>query len=137
MRLTWTRQSIRPKYRFATAQGSVDEKETIVVAIEHEGVCGLGECVPSRLYGQSLQSSERALEGCRSLLGNDPFSIEPILARLVEHHDGQRAAIAAIDSALHDWVAKKLGVPVWRLLGLEHPRVQTTFTIGIAPPDET
>lgn len=136
MKLKWKRLPLRPRHRFATAQGGVDEKEVILVVLEHDGVVGLGEVVASRLYGQSLESSEAALRGLQELLGSDPFAIEPILTRAVARFDDQRAAIAGIDSALHDWVGKRLGVPVWKLLGLERPRKRTTFTIGVAPPDE-
>lgn len=136
MRLAWRRQRLRPRHRFATSQGGIDEKETIVVALEHQGVTGLGEVVPSALYGQSLESSEAALTGMRALLGDDPFALEPIVQRLIARCDGQRAAIAGVDNALHDWIGRRLGVPVWRLLGLPRPRVRTTFTIGVAEPRE-
>jgi L-alanine-DL-glutamate epimerase-like enolase superfamily enzyme len=137
MKLSWRRQTIRPEHPFATAQGGIDSKQTIVVRLEHDGVIGLGEAAPSRLYGQSLDSSELALDQIAARLGDDPFAIEPILARLLAVHDDQRAAIAAVESALHDWVGKKLGLPVWKLLGLERPRKATTFTIGLADPQRT
>lgn len=137
MKLTWRRQRLRPKYRFQTSQGAVDEKETLVVSLEHDGVTGLGEAAPSKLYAQTLETTEAALETLRGALGDDPYAIDAILTRCIECCDGQRAAIAALDSALHDWVGRKLAVPVWRLLGLPRPRVQTVFTIGIASADET
>lgn len=149
MMLRWRRQTLRPKYRFATAQGGVDEKETIVVELEHEGVVGLGEVVPSKLYGQTLELSEAALKTIAADLASgavatamrvgvlDLFAIEPLVAFLIGDHDGQRAVIAAIDSALHDWVGKRLSVPAWKLLGLAQPTTTTTFTIGIADPAET
>lgn len=137
MNLTWRRQTLRPKYRFQTSQGGVEEKETVVVSFEHDGVIGLGEAAPSRLYGQTLATTEAALDRMSALLGDDAYAIDAIVARCVEACDGQRAAIAAVDSALHDWVGKKLGVPVWRLFGLSRPRVKTVFTIGIADEDET
>ncbi len=136
MKLTWQRQRLRARHRFATSQGGIDEKETIVVEIEHDGLTGYGEVVPSALYGQSLESSEAALDEAGGLLGDDPYAIEPIVRRLIERFDTQRAVVAAIDSALHDWVGKALQVPVYRLLGLERPRVRTTFTIGVASPQE-
>ncbi len=136
MRLTWQRQTIRPRHRFATSQWAVDEKETIIVRLEHDGLVTLGECVPSELYGQTLESSEAALSAIAGKLGDDPLRIEPIVRRLLAEHDDQRAAVDAVDAALHDWVARRLDVPVWRLLGLEQPRKQTTFTIGVAEPDQ-
>lgn len=136
MRLTWQRQTLRPRHRFATAQWAVDEKETIIVRLEHDGLVGLGECVPSELYGQTLESSEAALTAIAGKLGDDPLRIEPIVRRLLAEHDDQRAAVDAVDAALHDWMGHRLGIPVWRLLGLDRPRTRTTFTIGVAEPDQ-
>jgi len=136
MKLSHWRQRLRPARRFATSQGGIDEKQTIVLQIEHEGIVGRGEVVPSAIYGQSLEASEAALDRLAPLLGADPFAIEPAVRRLIADCDDQRALIAAVDSALHDWVGRRLGLPVWRLLGLERPRRVTTFTIGVADPDE-
>ncbi|TWT40284.1 L-Ala-D/L-Glu epimerase [Phycisphaerae bacterium RAS1] len=130
MRLNWRRQTLRLRHRFATSRGGIDEKETIVVELEHDGVVGMGEIAPSALYGQSLESSEAMLAAAGGAMGDDPFQIEPIVAGLAERFDDQRAAIAGIDAALHDWVGKRLGAPVWRLLGLSRPRQRTSFTIG-------
>lgn len=137
MRLTWHRQRIVPTHRFATAQGGISEKETIVVSFEHDGRVGLGECVPSQLYGQTLESSDDALRGMAAELGDDPFAIEMILSRLLARFDGQRAAIAAVEAALLDWIGRSLKTPVWRWLGLPRARVETTFTIGIGSAAET
>ena len=52
--------------------------------------------------------------------------------------DGQYAAKAAIDIALMDWVAKKLGVPLYRYFGLDPKDAPvTTFSIGIDTPEIT
>ena len=51
------------------------------------------------------------------LVGDDPFALEAIEERL-EDVDGEAAGKAALDAALHDWIGKRLGVPLWRLLGL-------------------
>jgi L-alanine-DL-glutamate epimerase-like enolase superfamily enzyme len=37
----------------------------------------------------------------------------------------------ALDGALHDWLGKRLGQPVWRLLGTDRVTPPTSFTIGI------
>jgi L-Ala-D/L-Glu epimerase len=137
LKLSWRRQRLRLRYRFATAQAGIDEKETLVVSLEHEDTIGLGEVCPSRVYGQTLESAEAALQAMAGDLGEDPFRIESIVTRLLARHDGERAAVAAVDGALHDWVGRKVGLPVWRLLGLEPARARTTFTIGITSPGET
>jgi L-alanine-DL-glutamate epimerase-like enolase superfamily enzyme len=136
MQISHRRQTVHPRYRFATSRGGVDEVVTVVVELEHDGITGHGEAVPSELYGQTIEACEAVFDGAAELLGDDPFAIDSIINRLVERFDGQRAAIAALDNALYDWVGKRLNVPVWRLLGLDRPRKRTTFTIGVADPDE-
>ena len=63
------------------------------------------------------QSALAFLEEHGELLGDDPFALEEIDARLAER-PGEQAAKAALDAALHDLCGKLPGVPVWRLLGL-------------------
>ncbi len=136
MRLTWRRQRLRTRHRFATSQGGISEKETLVVQVEHDGLTGYGEAVPSALYGQTLGSAEAALAAMQDRLGDDPFALETSVRRWLAAHDDQRAALAGVEAALYDWCGKRLGVPLWRLLGLERPRVRTTFTIGISEPED-
>lgn len=43
---------------------------------------------------------------------------------------------ASIDLALHDWMGKQVGVPLWRLWGLNRRRiVPTSVTVGINSPE--
>lgn len=142
MKLSWRRQSLRTRHVFATSRGGIREKQTLIVALEHSGVTGLGEIVASDLYGQSLEASEAALREIASdAAGNaarfDPFAVESWIAYLIQRHDGQRALVAGLDSALHDWAARRVGLPVWRWLGLDRPSVETTFTLGVSDAAET
>ncbi len=136
MKLRWSRQQLLLEHTFTISRSSASAKETLLVTLEHDGIVGLGEAIPSDYYGQSLASNEAALGGMARLLGGDPFQIEPILQRCIEQYDDQRAAVSAVDGALHDWVGKRLGVPVWRLLGLDAGAAPlTSFTIGIDEAD--
>ncbi len=50
--------------------------------------------------------------------------------------EGSFAAKAALDIALLDWNAQKLGVPLWRWFGLDRNDAPlTTFSIGIDKAD--
>jgi L-alanine-DL-glutamate epimerase-like enolase superfamily enzyme len=69
------------------------------------------------------------------LLGDDPFALEAIGARLAER-PGEHAAKAAIDGALHDLCGKLAGLPVWKLLGLERTGPPTSWTIWLGDPDD-
>lgn len=134
MRLSWRRRSVRTRTRFATARGGITEREVLEVVLEHNDLSGCGEAVPSRLYGQSIEASEAALSALAEQLGDDPHDIHGVVKRCIAARDGQRAAISAVDAALHDWVGRRHGMPVWMLLGLPRPRVRTTLTIGVAEP---
>ncbi len=46
------------------------------------------------------------------------------------------ATRTAVDLALHDWMGKKVGLPLWQIWGLDRRRiVPTSVTIGISSPE--
>ena len=55
--------------------------------------------------------------GPRILLGENPFNIEKIVAKMDYAVKYNNQAKAVIDFALHDIIGKQLGVPVYNLLG--------------------
>jgi L-alanine-DL-glutamate epimerase-like enolase superfamily enzyme len=65
-----------------------------------------------------------------ALLGDDLFAGEAILRRVAEW-DGPQGAKRALDGVLHDWLGKRVGQPVWRLLGTDRVTPPTSYTIGI------
>lgn len=139
MKLTWQRRQLHLEHPFLIAR-KMDDKSTdkpvLLVNIEHDGKAGWGEAAPISYYHQSLDSAEAALKEMAGMLGNDPFALDAILDPMHERFAGQSASVAAVDGALHDLVGKLLGVPVWKLLGLDRSRMPlTSFTIGIDSPD--
>ncbi|MBN2447366.1 MAG: dipeptide epimerase [Phycisphaerae bacterium] len=144
MKLTWKRiqAHTRHVWKIARSGESVTgghNVERAIVSIEHDGLIGLGEAAPTPYYGQTLDTVERtlgAVEQARGtagdLLGDDPRDIDGIIDRLLERFDDQRAAVAAIDAALHDWWGRKEGQPVWRLLELDAATTPaTSMTLSI------
>jgi L-alanine-DL-glutamate epimerase-like enolase superfamily enzyme len=76
-----------------------------------------------------------AAEGA-ALLGADLRDLEGI-ARRLRAWDGPQGAKMALDGAAHDWVGRRYGLPVWRLLGLDGVGPPTSFTLGIATVEDT
>jgi L-alanine-DL-glutamate epimerase-like enolase superfamily enzyme len=64
----------------------------------------------------------------------DPWDIE---CALEENDSLPQAALAALDAALHDLAAKRLGISVYTLLGLARPEPTSAYTLAIAEPDTT
>ncbi len=118
------------KHTFTIARSSESVARSAVVRLRWNGLEGLGESAPSERYAENVAS---VTGGLRALtLGDDPYAFEALL-------DGLPPAQACgLDIALHDLVGKDLDRPLWRLLGLDPARTpRTSFTIGIAPLDET
>ena len=128
--------TLRLSETFVIARESTDEADVVQVELRHGGAIGFGEAAPIERYGESAALALGFVEGAVELLGDDPFALEEIGARLAGR-PGQQAARAALDGALHDLCGKLLGVPVWRLLGLPRSGPPTSWTLGLGDPDET
>ena len=120
---------------FVISRESTDVADVVHVAITHDGVTGYGEAAPIERYDESAASALAFVEEHGELLGDDPFALEEIGARLDEA-TGEQAAKAAIDGALHDLQGKLLGVPAWRLLGLPRNGPPTSWTVWLGDPDD-
>jgi L-alanine-DL-glutamate epimerase-like enolase superfamily enzyme len=129
--------TVRLAETFVIARESQDEAELVQVELRHGDVTGRGEGAPIARYEESAPSALAFLEEeAGALLGDDPFALEEIGARLAAR-PGEQAAKAALDGALHDLAGKLLGGPVHRLLGLPRGGPPTSWTLGIGDPDET
>jgi hypothetical protein len=110
----------------------------MLVELEHEGVTGYGEASMPPHLGESQASVDIFLRQAAPLLAavRDPFQTEEILPALDALAPGNAAAKAAVDIALHDWIGRSLGQPLYRLWGLNPARAPlTSFTIGIDVPE--
>jgi L-alanine-DL-glutamate epimerase-like enolase superfamily enzyme len=125
------RLEVHTRRTFSIARSSADAFERVVFEIEAEGVTGRGEAAPSGYYGQDASGVAEALE---HVAIGDPWDIEGTLAR---NDRLPPSALAALDNAMHDLAARRLGVPVYRLLGLAKPEPVSAYTLGIADRETT
>ncbi|MDP8938804.1 MAG: dipeptide epimerase [Actinomycetota bacterium] len=122
---------VHPERTFTIARSSADFFERVVLETEEQGFVGRGESAPTGYYGESAERARTALESVRV---RDPWDIE---GALKANSGLPPSALAALDNALHDLAAKRLGVPVYRLLGLARPEPVTAYTLGIADRETT
>ncbi len=117
---------------FTIARGSSDSEDVVIVELTHDGITGIGEGSPVDYWGESADSMAAfVLEHGAAAIGDDPYDLEGIGTRL-EAFEGNTGAKMALDGALHDWIGKRAGLPVWRLLGVTMATMpQTSYTIGI------
>jgi L-alanine-DL-glutamate epimerase-like enolase superfamily enzyme len=115
---------------FTITRSSESVARTAAVRLRWNGLEGLGESSPTPRYVESVDSVKAGLEALD--LGSDPYALEALL------DDLPPAQRCGLDIALHDLIGKDVDRPLWRLLGLDPSRTpQTSFTIGIASPEET
>jgi L-alanine-DL-glutamate epimerase-like enolase superfamily enzyme len=137
MRLRHEPLELETTFEFRIAVGSSLGHANTLVRIDHQGIEGVGEAAPSHYYGENRALVEAALAAWAPCLGDDPMALDAIEARMHRVLHGNGAAHAAIDMALHDWIGKKLGLPVWKWLGLDRERVPLScVTLGMASPEE-
>jgi L-alanine-DL-glutamate epimerase-like enolase superfamily enzyme len=118
------------KHAFTIARSSEEVARTVLVRLHWNGIDALGESAPSERYGESVASVAAGLAALDA--GDDPYALDRLLSGLPP------AEACGLDIALHDCIGKDLDRPLWRLLGVDPARTPvTSFTIGIAPLDET
>jgi len=127
VQLTSRTVSLALAEEFGIARGARTETSVVRIELAHEDTVGRGEAHPVYYRGETAESASAFLADAAGRLGEDPFALEDVLAAL----SGDAAGRAALDGALHDWVGRRLGVPVWRLLGLSRRAPVTSFTLGI------
>ncbi len=120
------RLTVRTKRTFTIARSSSDTFERVILTLREDGVVGRGEAAPTGYYGQDGAGVAEALRRVRV---RDPWDIE---GTLEENAFLPPAALAALDAALHDLAAKRLKIPVYRLLGLARPEPVSAYTLAIA-----
>lgn len=129
--------SLRTKYPFKIARHEHFEVRTVLVKLRDEdGLEGWGEATPQRFYGETPETVLAALDLYATALPDDPFKLEEAERRFEQLLTGNNSARAALSTALHDLIGKRLGVPVHRMWGLDGDKLPlSTFTIGIDTPD--
>jgi L-alanine-DL-glutamate epimerase-like enolase superfamily enzyme len=129
LELTVAKLELPLVHTFTIARSSENVARTALVRLRWGEIDALGESSPSARYAESVADVIAGLEA--RALGTDPYALDVLLDGLPP------AQRCGLDVALHDCIAKDVGRPLWRLLGVDPARTPlTSFTIGIAPPDE-
>ena len=141
MRLNYFPYELQLRHTFTVATSSRTTTQGVQLEIEYEGLTGYGEASMPPYLQKELGSVESVMEffgKAAKVLEryDDPTRLEDILTEIDSLSEGNAAAKAAIDIALHDLVGKMLGAPWYKIWGLDKEKTpSTTFTIGIDTPD--
>ncbi len=124
---------LRTRHPFIISRGGQSDYRTVMVRlVDGDGLEGWGEAAPARIYGESTQTVLAALKNYAEHLPADPLHLEDTERQWDKLMRLNPAARCALSAALHDLAGKRLGIPVYRLWGLDPAKApRSTFTIGI------
>jgi L-alanine-DL-glutamate epimerase-like enolase superfamily enzyme len=125
---------------FRVATGQHDHLENILFSIElGDGTKGRGEAaVATHITGETIGQTLKNLKIIASWLkGRSLEDYLNISAQLHERLADNQSAVAAVEMAVFDALARYLRVPLWRLWASGAKRLHTDVTIVIAGLEET
>ncbi|HWH04501.1 MAG TPA: dipeptide epimerase [Gemmatimonadales bacterium] len=131
--------TLTTRHPFIIARGGQSDYRVVCVRLsDGDGVEGWGEASPSAYYGETAETVLEKLKILEPHLPKDPFDLDAAEARFAKVVPKNGAARAALSGALHDLVGKRLGVPLYKLWGLDPKKAPvSSFTIGIDTPEKT
>lgn len=124
-------------HTWTISRNSSDVKHNVFVKFSKNGIFGIGEAAPNIRYNETPESTIAVIEKANSLVEKiDPWHFVDLGYAIQDLVAEQTAAKCAIDIALMDWVTKRMGVPLYKYLGLDKSKTPvTSFSIGIDTPE--
>jgi len=133
MKMKLYRLSLPLAHEFRISRGAISTQPSLIVELEHDGVCGFGEVTENSFYGHTFESITASLQKATDML--DEYidrSPAELWQRMLSALDGDLFALSALDIAAHDLHGKRIGMATWEDWGLEWKDVPTSsYTIGI------
>jgi L-Ala-D/L-Glu epimerase len=135
-KLSWEILTVHTTVPFVIARGGASDHRVVkVTLLDADGQFGWGEAAPNRFYGETPETAVGALERLKPIVeACDPFQLESLEAQMNAALRNNGSVKSAVSAAAHDLVGKRLGVPLWKLWGLDPAKAPlSSFTIAIAP----
>lgn len=133
MKLKYYPYTIILKEEFTLSVGSRRTTPVIMVEFEHNGLIGYGEASLPPYLSEDQSSVISFLNKVNLESFSGPENINLILDHVDNIAEGNNAAKASVDIALHDFLGKFLDVPLHKYLGIERrDNIYSSYTIGIS-----
>lgn len=130
--------TVNKRFPLTISRGTTAQTTNILVVIKQDDIEGWGEASPFSIAREGHKTTDELV---RELKKITPIleTFHPLERQVIEEKLLQlqvsSSLRAAIDTALHDWMGKKTGLPLWQLWGLNRDRiVPISVTVGINTP---
>ncbi|MGX5691150.1 dipeptide epimerase [Arcticibacter tournemirensis] len=136
LKLRFKPYTLNLKHAFNLASSSRTTTPVVLTELEYNGITGYGEASMPPYLGESHETVLKFLSKVDLSKFDDPFEMENILNYVDGIEEGNKAAKASVDIALHDLVGKIMKQPWYRIWGYDPSKTPvTSFTIGIDTPE--
>ncbi|PXX96089.1 dipeptide epimerase [Marinifilum breve] len=136
LKLSFEPYDLQLKHVFTIASFSRTTTPVMLVKIEWGGFVGYGEASMPPYLGESHKTATKFLSSLKLDQFTDPFRLNEILSYVDGVAEGNCAAKASVDIALHDLIGKIVNKPWFQIWGYNQEDTPvTTFTIGIDKPE--
>jgi L-alanine-DL-glutamate epimerase-like enolase superfamily enzyme len=132
MKLEFQTYTLDLQNTFTLATSSRKNTPVVLTQIEHKGITGYGEGSMPPYLGESHQTAIKFLSQVDVSQLDNPHDITSIMSYVDQIDEGNCAAKASIDIALHDLVGKLKNKSRHEIWGLSLDKIPvTSYTIGI------
>jgi len=139
--VSYERLDLKLSEPYTIAYETISKSTNFILKVETDSrFVGYGCGAPDKaVTGEHPEEVEDAIKNVIApyLIGKDPFTYALIMSELKAELKKRASALTMVDMALHDLMAKKAEVPLYRFLGGYRKSIPTSITIGILPVKET
>lgn len=129
--LTWEKITLKLRKPFRLSYGTSEERQAYWIRLNNDEGWGEGTIPPYYNVSSAIMEDYWRNTDLRGEALPDQFEA---IANWIDP-DGPAPARAAIDLALHDYLSKKQGLPLYAALGLDRPLPKpSSFTIAVDTP---
>ncbi|WP_209401328.1 mandelate racemase/muconate lactonizing enzyme family protein [Pseudozobellia sp. WGM2] len=139
--ISYERLNLKLSEPYTIAYETIDSTVNFILKVETDShIVGYGCAAPDKIVtGETAAEVEDAITNTiiPLLKGKDPFTYALILMELKGMLGKKSSSLTMVDMALHDLIARKADVPLYRFLGGFQKSIATSITIGILPLNDT